>query len=441
MRIIRLQTENTKRIRVVDISPNPAKNVIAVGGRNAQGKTSLLDAIEGALAGGKHLQSVPVRTGEVSARTVVDLGDIVVKRTYQAGGTTNLTVTQKIGENPTEIKSPQKMLDELASELTWDPTGFLRATPKAQGAILLDLVPGLSEQIEELEEQHKLAYEKRRDVGRDGLAIKAQKEGLGEGAARPIAEVDVSLLSLELRQANEHNQAIARDEVEVERINSQRQIHRNNIAEWRQLIIEMEGRIAHANALDETLGHDLAKITLRDKIDTAEIEVKLADADKINRMAQTSATYKRLDAEQTKLRSEWEKLENEVKRLENAKLALIRDAQYPVAGLAYSEEGPLYNDLPFAQASGAEQLRVTVAMGAAMHPELKIMLIRDGSLLDDDSMQLLSDLCDEYELQCWLERVGDGDECSLVLEDGEIIRADPAAITVNKHQTKLEVSE
>jgi hypothetical protein len=48
------------------------------------------------------------------------------------------------------------------------------------------------------------------------------------------------------------------------------------------------------------------------------------------------------------------------------------------------------------------------------------MLVRDGSLLDDRSLQLLGELAVEHNLQCWVERVGQGQECSVIIEDGAV---------------------
>lgn len=80
----------------------------------------------------------------------------------------------------------------------------------------------------------------------------------------------------------------------------------------------------------------------------------------------------------------------------------------------------LYQDIPLDQCSSAERLRVSVSIGLAMNPKLKVLLIRDGSLLDEDNLQMIATMAEKADAQVWIERVGDGEECSVVIEDGQV---------------------
>jgi hypothetical protein len=91
-----------------------------------------------------------------------------------------------------------------------------------------------------------------------------------------------------------------------------------------------------------------------------------------------------------------------------------------VDGLSFDDSGVLLNGLPFSQASQAEQLRVSVAMGFAQNPELKVLLVRDGSLLDGNSLNLLDQMARDHDGQVWIERVGEGDQCAVIIEDGVV---------------------
>ena len=54
MRIVEFKAENIARIKAVEITPDTGKNIVALTGKNRQGKTTILNAIWMAL-GGKDL--------------------------------------------------------------------------------------------------------------------------------------------------------------------------------------------------------------------------------------------------------------------------------------------------------------------------------------------------------------------------------------------------
>lgn len=66
MRIITLKAENVKRLKAVEIQPDG--DVVVIAGRNAQGKSSVLDAIWLALAGaaGAKETTRPIRDAEIT---------------------------------------------------------------------------------------------------------------------------------------------------------------------------------------------------------------------------------------------------------------------------------------------------------------------------------------------------------------------------------------
>jgi hypothetical protein len=79
--------------------------------------------------------------------------------------------------------------------------------------------------------------------------------------------------------------------------------------------------------------------------------------------------------------------------------------------------------LPIDQASSAEQLLVSVSIGAALNPKLRVLLIRDGALLDTDSKKLLADFAAKNDLQIWVEETESGDEAAVIMEDGMVVGA------------------
>jgi hypothetical protein len=125
--------------------------------------------------------------------------------------------------------------------------------------------------------------------------------------------------------------------------------------------------------------------------------------------------------------AEYKGLTEELQEIEARRAQMMADAKFPVPELSFGDDGVLVKGVPFAQASAAEQLRVSVAMGMALNPKLKVLLVRDGSLLDAKSLQLLADMAEANESQVWLERVGDADAAAVVIEDGQVAEKAKAA--------------
>ena len=120
--VIKLSVDSYRRITAVDIAP---PQVQVVGGRNGQGKTSLLDAICVALFGPKwDATTEPIHEGSDTATIVVGLDDVAghgpltVTRTYRVGKagavTTKVEVTRPDGST---LSAPQTVLDELIGRL------------------------------------------------------------------------------------------------------------------------------------------------------------------------------------------------------------------------------------------------------------------------------------------------------------------------------------
>ena len=81
VKISSLELENVKRIRAVELEPTK-DGLTVIGGKNAQGKTSVLDAIAWALGGDKLKPDDPNRKGGATpAKLYIELDNgVVVER-------------------------------------------------------------------------------------------------------------------------------------------------------------------------------------------------------------------------------------------------------------------------------------------------------------------------------------------------------------------------
>lgn len=391
--IVKLTASNVKRLRAVTIAPDG--NLVVLSGRNGQGKTTVLDCIEYAIGGKDVICAEPVRRGEDSAEIVCDLGDLVVRRRFVAGGGTSVEVTDK---NGLRFPSPQKVLDELYGRLSFDPLAFARQVPKQQMETLRGLL-GLD--FSESDRRQDALFDERTLVNRELKAAEARLKALPELPNTPATLVSAADLVAEIQRAQARNAEVAKK---------------------RDRLTAIETRAKALQAELEALGEEWKRISAEDlaTIDTAPLTQRLGEVEQINNRVRQNAQRAEVAREVEAKSARSDELTKQIDAVKASKAERIAAAKMPVPGLGFGESGVTLNGLPLQQASAAEQLRVSVAIGIAMNPRLRVLLIRDASLLDHDSMRLVAEMARDAGAQLWLEVVHDAGIPSVVIEDGMV---------------------
>ena len=158
MKINTLELENIKRIKAVKLEPTE-NGLTIIGGRNGQGKTSVIDAIAWTLGGNKFRPSDPQREGSIvppHLKITLDNG-MIVERSGKNGA---LKVTDPNGK-----KSGQQLLDSFISELALDLPRFMNMSNKEKANILLRII-GVGRQLYKLESKENKIYNRRTEIGR-----------------------------------------------------------------------------------------------------------------------------------------------------------------------------------------------------------------------------------------------------------------------------------
>lgn len=431
-KIIKLAASNVKRLKAIEITPDG--NVVVVGGRNAQGKTSVLDAIMFALGGTKTLPKSPVRKGEDKGSIVVELEDLIVKRTFTAEGGTSLTVTNK--ENA-KYPSPQAILDALIGRMTFDPLEFARSKPEVQAVTLRQLV-GLD--FNEINQRREKLYNERTMVNREAKSLENRLAACPPPVAglpdEPLSAVDILA---EQREAMEHNRKVDEANSAIVKVDSEIIGAESALNKIGKEMLRITAEIARLNDELKTLAAEaetynanwqdahsrkdalVKAANLLQKKDISAITAKLETIEGKNRQINNNKARQTIaDSLKAKV-VEAENLTKAIDGVDAEKAKLIRESKFPIDGLSVDESGDVvFNGIPFSQASGAEQLRVSVAIGLALNPKLRVLLIRDGSLLDDTNMALLFEMAAAADAQIWIERVGEAGDVSVIIEDGMV---------------------
>lgn len=398
-RIHELRAENFKRLQAVTIRPD-GKAIQIISGRNGQGKTSTLDAIMAAIAGKSAIQKRPIRKGQKEASVFLDLGSIHVTRTFAiddgGGHTTTALRVENADGNP--MRTPQAVMDALMGDLAFDPLEFTRLDDKKKFELLKRFVPEVD--FNAIADDDQKDREERTAIGR------RQREKEGAAATimvpqdTPDDPVDVEALLVQHGAAKTHNQTI--DDAE-------------------RLFSEAEKMRAEAASKEKTATDMLAKLPTQDKIDLAPIEERGRNARAINEAVARKKDKAQNAGDAKALERQYSMITTRIEQRAKDKQKAIAEAKMPIDGITFGEDNSiLFNDLPFDQASAAEQLRISTAIAMALNPNLRVILIRDGSLLDQDSLALLAEIAEKNDYQVFLERVATGDKVGIVIEDGRV---------------------
>jgi energy-coupling factor transporter ATP-binding protein EcfA2 len=420
LRIISFRAENVKRLKAVEITPDG--NVVVLAGRNGQGKSSVLDAIWMALGGGPAAKDTtrPIRDGEAKAQVRLDLGDLIVTRTWTASGTT-LKVESKDGAS---YKSPQSMLDGLVGRMSFDPLAFAAQPAKAQVETLLGFID-LPFDLGALDAERARVFAERTDINRDLKRVEAQLAGMPQtDLSTPTVEVSAAEIAAEMQAAQVETRRIDAMEADAARHERDAARHSTEVdrltAEIRRLTAARDAEIdatENSARLAALARADLAGVQ---RPDLSGFQHRLSEVDIVNRAvraARQRTEQERLVAE-TKAAST--ALTARLTEIDETKAKAIADADMPIPGLGFDETGVTFGGVPFRQCSSAEQLRVSVAMAMALNPTVRVIRITDGSLLDSESMRLIEEMARDRDYQVWIERVDETGEVGVVIEDGEV---------------------
>ncbi len=421
-KVVRLEVSNVKRIRAVEILPTG--NVVTIGGRNDQGKTSLLDSIMFCLGGGNAVCERPLREGTSKGTIVVDLDDLVITKTFTPASAPVLRVTTKQGA---PVKSPQTILDSLANKISFDPLAFTRMDPEKQLETLRRLV---NLDFRQLDSERAVLYAKRTDKNREHDREKAKLDGLTPHADAPKEEVSVKALMQQLTEARQKNADNNKIRQQLGQMRGVRADRAAALSELEDSISQLERQLADKKALlpdyrasvsnaDKEIGAKKLEVLALVDTDETVIQANIEQADEINSKVRENKTREELRGKVAALSSEAEKLTTQIEAIDQKKQKQLSEAKFPMKGLSFDDSGVLLDGIPFNQGGTAKRIRASVTIAMALNPKLRVILIRDGSLLDDEAKAIIAEMAKERDFQFWLEQVGEGG-ASVVIEDGQI---------------------
>lgn len=393
MKILQLKSENFKKLKAVELTLDANQNVVLITGKNGQGKTSILDSIWAALGGGKALPQMPIREGEEKAEVVVDLGQYKITRSF----TEKASYIKVENADGAKYSNPQELLNAIIGQLSFDPLEFARLDAKKQVAALVQVV-GLD--FSELDAKKKKLTEERVYVGREMKSAPAPTTEEHDEAIKFYELEPKSIKEL----SDRYSTAVTRTGVAGSLKNRNNEID-SLIAKLQK---EREENTTHILEIEKNLE------------DPAALKAELDQAEEYNAKITWAKNVMGREQVYTAKENQYSALSNQIEDIEFEKQDLLAKAKMPIEGLSWTEEGVLYKGIPFEQLSGAEQLKVSMAIAMTANPKLRVILIRDGSLLDQANMQVIYGLAKDLDFQVWIEKVDDTGKVGIYIEEGEV---------------------
>jgi DNA repair exonuclease SbcCD ATPase subunit len=407
VKINRLEIENVKRVKAVKVEPTETGLTI-IGGKNRQGKTSVLDAIAWALGGERFRPTDAQREGSVlppSLKVVLSNGLVVERK----GKNSDLKVIDPSGQ-----KGGQQLLNEFVEQLALDLPRFMASSNKEKAQVLLQII-GVGDQLAQLEQEETKLYNQRHTIGQ----IADQKTKFAkEQLYYPDAPKELISASDLIKQQQDVLARNGENQRKRERLN---QLKEQKVL-LEQQIAEIARRLQEANDRMNALLGDI-EIASKSAVDlhdesTAELEQSIANIEEINRKVRANLDKDKAEEDAKEYQRQYDGLTMEIEEIRKAKMDLLNKADMPLPGLSVVDGELTYNGRKWDCMSGVEQLQASTAIVRRLNPQCGFVLLDKLEQMDLDTLREFNAWLESEGLQVIATRVSTGDECSIIIEDG-----------------------
>ncbi len=431
-----LKIKDLQSIDIVDVDFKE-KGFVEINGVNGAGKSTIIDAFFLAILGRKYLgKGYPawriISKGKDKALIRVILRDgereleikrSIIKRTNEEDGTIStggsLVIKDTAGK---DLK--QGHLDTLINEFTVDPVSFSKEAPKKQIEIVKRLA-GIDTTT--LEEEKQTTYSDRTEVNREVKRLTA----LVSQDVDKVEPVDLEKLTKELDDIDKfnHDQRDLKEKydsigTDIIAAGDQISIVNGKIKDYEDFIKKEEDKLSQAQGVLDILKAEKQAAKQPKQEESADaVKLAIRSAQETNDSAAKYTAWVGNKALLKKENAKAKKLTDKLTGFETERKRMIMDSNLPFDNLDFDNEaGLLINGVPFSQKSDAEKIRISCRIGMEDKPGCHLICIKDGSLLDEKSLEVIKQMSEEAGYQVFVESVGERPgKDNIVMRQGCII--------------------
>ena len=414
IKINKLEIENVKRIKAVKLEPTK-DGLTIIGGKNNQGKTSVIDSIAWALGGDRYKPSQATREGSVIPPNlhIVMSNGLVVER---KGKNSSLKVTDPAGN-----KGGQQLLNEFVEQLALDLPKFMESSGKEKAKTLLQII-GVGDQLTAMEREEKELYGRRLTIGQ---IADQKKKFADEQTYYPDAPKELVSPSELIKQQQE---ILAR--------NGRNEEYRKNAADLEEKYVKLDSEI---NELQRKISEKLetqaelaealaaARKTVEELQDesTAELEESIANIEEINRKVRANMDKDKAEDDAREYEDQYKALTVEINDVRQKQIDLLKSAELPLPELSVRDGELIYKGQQWDNMSGSDRLNVSTAIVRKLNPKCGFVLLDKLEQMDTDTLNEFGHWLEQEGLQAIATRVSTGNECSIIIEDGYVKGQEP----------------
>lgn len=407
--IASLEVENVTKIKAVAIKPERA-GLTVIGGRNAQGKTSVLDAICWALGGKKYEPDRPRRDGSVSDPHLrVELSNGIVAERSGKNGTLRVT-------DPSGARAGQALLDGFVESFALDLPRFMAASDRDKALALLRAV-GVEDELRAIDAREAALAEQRRVTGQVARQYAAAADAMPYHYDAPDEPVDISEIMAAQREAYEHNACNERVRREAQMALDKAASAEADVSRLRAELESAEVALAEARERRDALAEQAAGLA---DIDTGPMAEQAQRAEEVNAKVRANRAKDDAKADAEKRQGEYDRLTEQIEQVRRGRVELLEGADMPLEGLSVEGGALTYQGDSWGSMSASMQLMVATAIVRKINPACGFVLVDKLEQMDAGTLAEFAEWCEAEGLQVIGTRVSTGDECTVVIEDGTV---------------------
>lgn len=438
--------ENENYLHVLKASISNFKNIdykeVEFGGRSAlivgpnqAGKSSLIQAICSPV-NAKMIPPEPVKKGEERGQVLLQIGGMLNGEEVVYNITTYFSPEHQKGRLVIEdefggkVPGGVKMLESILGNIGFDIMEFVRLGRTDTGKVSKD---GVRRQIEilkslldkedlrklyALDQEYAKKYEERTDINREvsrreKLIESYRSEFTTDDIQKYSKALDAEEITNQLQAATNHNTNVNKGESKITDL-------KNDLNRADLDIVQLETLLAEKKNSVIDIQNEIYKVDSwlknNPKKDVDSISAQFKTISEHNEQHRKIASVETEKVAMETDKSKSEEITGRLTEIHNEKKEVFANSSLPIKGLEFDDEKITYKGLPLDddQIPTSQLIGIGVKIGMAYAPNLRLLIIQDGSLLDKKTLDFILKLCDEQNYQVLIEMVRfEGDEMAI----------------------------